>query len=112
MLLGLKQNPYPYVAKATIYIQPSRYEGKSIAIDEAKILGKPLLVTNYPSAKDQIEHGTNGLLSETNPEALANSIIQLLENEKLREKFILYLKNENLDSTSEILKLYELLDGY
>ena len=36
-LMGLRENPYPYIKKADIYVQPSRYEGKSIAIDEAKI---------------------------------------------------------------------------
>ena len=110
ILLGLKQNPYPYVARASVYIQPSRYEGKSIAIDEAKILGKPLIVTDYTSAKDQIENGVNGLIAATHPNALANSIVQLLENEKLREKFILHLKNENLDTTSEIIKLNQLIN--
>ena len=42
LLLGLKDNPYPYIKKAKIYAQTSRFEGKSIAIDEAKILRKPI----------------------------------------------------------------------
>src|SRR5690606_690821 len=42
ILAGIKENPYPYVARADIYVQPSRFEGKSIAIDEAKILAKPI----------------------------------------------------------------------
>ena len=43
ILLGIKENPYPYINNATIYVQPSRFEGKSLAIDEAKILHKPIL---------------------------------------------------------------------
>ena len=54
--MGVKENPYPYIKKADIYVQPSRYEGKSIAIDEAKILKKPIVVTNFSTAKDQIEN--------------------------------------------------------
>ena len=111
ILIGLKQNPYPYVAKATIYIQPSRYEGKSIAIDEAKILGRPIIVTNYPSAKDQIENKINGIIVETNAVALANAIQDLLNNETVRDNFTLHLKNEKLGTTKEILKLYDLIDG-
>ena len=43
ILLGMKENPYPYIREADIYVQPSRFEGKSIAIDEAKILQKPIV---------------------------------------------------------------------
>ncbi|MFY7757058.1 MAG: glycosyltransferase, partial [Flavobacterium stagni] len=46
-LLGVRQNPYPYVKRATVYVQPSRYEGKSMAIEEAKILQKPVVVTAF-----------------------------------------------------------------
>ena len=63
-LLGFKENPYPYIKHADIYVQPSRYEGKSIAIDEAKILNKPIIVTNFETAKDQINDGMNGIIVE------------------------------------------------
>ena len=60
ILLGMKENPYPYIKEADIYVQPSRFEGKSIAIDEAKILQKPIVVTNFSTAKDQIKNQENG----------------------------------------------------
>ncbi len=52
--LGIKQNPYPYMKKADIYIQPSRHEGKPIAVEEAKILKKPIFLTDFSSAKEQL----------------------------------------------------------
>lgn len=54
-LLGVRKNPYPYIKEANIYMQPSRHEGKPIAVEEAKILGKPILITNYTSAAEQME---------------------------------------------------------
>ena len=45
VLLGIKENPYPYIKQTTIFVQPSRYEGKSIALDEAKLLHKPIAVS-------------------------------------------------------------------
>lgn len=53
--LGIKQNPYPYMKACNIYLQPSRHEGKPIAVEEAKILQKPIVVTNYSSAKEQLQ---------------------------------------------------------
>ncbi len=55
-MLGIRKNPYPYIKAADIYMQPSRHEGKPIAVEEAKLLGKPILVTNYTSAAEQMKN--------------------------------------------------------
>lgn len=110
-ILGLKENPYGYLNQCTIYVQPSRYEGKSIAVDEAKILKKPIVVTNFSTAKDQICSGENGIITEMNPKALANAILQLIENRELMEKFSLNLTHEKLGTEDQIYKLYALIDA-
>ncbi|MDP7979582.1 glycosyltransferase [Bacillus sp. WLY-B-L8] len=108
-LLGMKENPYPYIKEADIYVQSSRFEGKSIAIDEAKILHKPIVVTNFSTAKDQIKHEENGIIVEMNGNAIAEGIQKLIHDEKLRNKLIQNLSNEELGTESEIEKLYTLL---
>lgn len=110
-LIGLRENPYPYLKAATIYAQPSRYEGKSIAIDEAKIMQKPILVTNFTTAKDQINHQSNGWITEFDEKQLAKDIAYLLQNKTVQEELSLNLSKENLSTESEILKLYSLLNG-
>ena len=65
--LGLKENPYPYIRHADIYIQSSKFEGKSISIDEAKILCKPIIITNFRTAKSHICDNVNGLIAEMDP---------------------------------------------
>ena len=110
-LLGLKENPYPYIANSLLYVQPSKFEGKSIAIDEAKILLKPIVTTNFPTVYDQITHGETGLISEMNPTALANEIEKLLIDENLRNKFAENLSKENWGTESEIEKLYQLIES-
>ena len=93
-----------------MYIQTSRFEGKSVAIDEAKILKKPILVTNFSTAKDQIENGVNGMIVEMNPEAIAKGVQDLLDNKPLIEKFVENLDLENLDTNNEMEKLYDLIE--
>lgn len=111
ILLGLKDNPYPYIKEADIYVQPSRFEGKSIAIDEAKILQKPIVVTNYSTAKDQINDQKNGLIVGMNPKALSIGIQRLINDEKLRREFEDQLSKEKLGTESEINKLYTLIEA-
>lgn len=109
-LLGLKTNPYPYIKQSDIYIQTSRYEGKSISIDEAKILAKPILITNFETANDHIRNNINGIIAEMNPLAVANSLELLITEEKLRNKFIDNLMKEELGTESEVDYLYELIN--
>ena len=109
-LVGLKENPYPYIKEAKIFVQPSRYEGKSIVIDEAKILRKPIIVTNYATAKDQIEDGVNGLICDMNPEAIAESIQRYFIDNAFAEKIIANLNAENWDTEKEIENFYEIIN--
>jgi glycosyltransferase involved in cell wall biosynthesis len=109
-LLGLRENPYPYVNRADVYVQPSRLEGKSIAIDEAKILGKPIVVTNYTTVADQITHEYNGIVCDMNPQGIADGIIRLLDDVELRQKLSGNLAHENLGTISELEKFYEIIE--
>ncbi|WP_138752508.1 glycosyltransferase [Paenibacillus sinopodophylli] len=108
-LLGLKSNPYPYIKQADIYAQTSIYEGKAIAIDEAKILHKPIVITNFSTAKDQLEHGIEGLIVETNAEAIAIGISDLIQNAELRLRITQHLAELTLGTEDEIEKLYQII---
>lgn len=110
ILGGIKENPYPYIKQADIYVQPSRFEGKSIAIDEAKILNKPILVTNFSTAKDQINDQINGLIVDMNPESIYNGIKQLIGSDELIRRLSQNLSNEELGTEKEIEKLYKMFD--
>lgn len=111
IMLGEKSNPYPYMAQCDIYVQPSRFEGKSIAIDEIKCIYKPIVVTDYPSVNDQIEDGKNGLICKMNREDMADKIEMLIDSPELCEKLSSNLQNENCGNEKELEKLYKLIDG-
>ncbi|SFB29882.1 Glycosyltransferase involved in cell wall bisynthesis [Cohnella sp. OV330] len=108
ILLGLRENPYPYVKEADVYVQPSRFEGKSIAIDEAKILHKPVVVTDFSTARDQIASECNGIIVKMNAQAISEGVRRLLEDAGLRAAFASRLAEEHLGTESEIKKLYRL----
>lgn len=109
ILLGLKDNPYPYIKEADIYVQSSRFEGKSIAIDEAKIMCKPIIVTDFSTAKDQIQDHYNGLIVDMSPEGLTDGIRRLIDDRELGTKFARNLAEEDLNTESEVEKIYQLV---
>lgn len=110
-LLGMQSNPYPYIAKADLYVQPSRYENYSVVILEAMALCKPILAT-IPAAQMQIKSGKNGLLCDADPERIAAAIEYLYLHREEMEKYIQALKEHGLDRQNEEImdKLYRLLD--
>lgn len=109
-LLGEKSDPYPYFSSCDIYVQPSRHEGKSIAVDEAKCFAKPIVVTNFPSAYDQIKNGVNGIICKTDAKSVAAAVEQLAQNEDERLKLKKELLSQPQGNEEEILKLYELIE--
>lgn len=110
-LLGIKENHYPYVKQADLFIQTSRFEGKSISIDEAKILNKPILVTNFSTVKDQVTDYKTGIIAEMNAESIAAKIIELINNQELREKLAHNLSLEDNGTESEIERFYQFLNN-
>lgn len=108
-LLGKKKNPYPYIKACDIYVQPSRYEGKSVTVREAQILCKPVIVTNYPTAKGQIQDGVDGVIVPLDNEGCAQGIAQVLENKGLQESIANYLTSHDYGNEQEVNKIYALL---
>lgn len=112
VLLGVKENPYPYIMNCSIFVQPSRFEGKSVVLDEAKILARPIVVTAYPTVRDQIVNGQEGLITELSPEAIAASLRKMIDNPDLREHISHYLAAHDYGNQEEIKKYTALIDGY
>lgn len=109
ILLGKKENPYPYIKDCDIYVQPSRYEGKSVTVREAQMLCKPVVVTNYPTAHSQIKDGIDGQIVPLDNEGCAKGIMEFIKDSDLRQKIIDYLKTHDYSNNSEIEKIYSLI---
>ncbi len=109
LLVGIQSNPYPYIGISDIVVHPSRFEGKSIALDEAKILCKPIVVTNFSTVGDQFENGKNGTICEMSGKAVANAIIELINDSSLQDSYRMYLESHIIDNLSEVNKLYTYL---
>lgn len=109
ILLGKINNPYPYMKSCDLYVQPSRYEGKAVTISEAKILAKAILVTNYPTAKSQIDHDIDGVICPSSTEAIAQHIIDLAENPAKISALSEYCQHQNYANNKELQTLYQVI---
>lgn len=110
ILLGKKTNPYPYIQACDIYAQPSIYEGKSVTVREAQMLYKPVVITDYPTAKSQITSGVDGVIVPLDEVETAIGIVNVIQNIKLREKIVEHLSSHDFGNEAEVNKIYDLID--
>ncbi|CAM4182075.1 glycosyltransferase involved in cell wall biosynthesis [Paenibacillus endophyticus] len=109
VLLGKKTNPYPYIKDCDLYVQPSRYEGKAVTVTEAQILGKPIIITNYPTAGSQVENGVDGLICELSPDGIATAIEQVYRSKELQSVLENNIKDKDFSNSHELMKLYQII---
>lgn len=109
ILLGKRTNPYPYMKACDIYAQPSRYEGKSVTVREAQMLCKPVVITNYATAKSQIQDRVDGVIVPMDNEGCAKGIVDFIRNTQLQNAIISYLHDHDYGNVDEIEKVYRMI---
>lgn len=87
ILLGAKQNPYPYYAQCDLYVHATRFEGKSIAVQETQTLGCAIIVSDSHGNREQVEDGVDGKLCQLTPESISSQIAYLLDHKEKRIQF-------------------------
>ena len=111
VILGKKENPYPYIKACDIYVQPSRYEGKSVSVREAQILNKPVIITAYATSGSQLKDGFDGIIVPMDNKGCADGIASVIEDKGLQQKLIENTKTCDYTNICEIEKLYELMEN-
>lgn len=107
ILCGAVDNPYPYMKEADIYVHCSRFEGKSIAVQEAQVLGKPIIVSDCSGNREQVIPDEDGVICEFDSRSIAKSIYELIHDENKRDKIS---KNALVKNNGEEEALSRLLE--
>lgn len=90
ILLGVDSNPFPYYRECDLYVHATGFEGKSIAIQEAQTLGKPILATDCSGNREQILQDVDGRMCPLDPESICSEILWMMAHP---EKCRLYGEN-------------------
>lgn len=109
ILMGAVGNPYPWFAQADLYVHCSRFEGKSIAIQEALLLGCPVVVSDCSGNREQLTDGVNGQLCQLSASEISRTIRQLLADPERMERYRRAASEQGVHQCNELNKLYELL---
>ena len=111
LLLGKKANPYPYMKKCDLFLQPSRYEGKAVTVCEAQMLGCPVLITDFKTARSQVRDGIDAVIVPQDEAAIADAIEALLRDEDKRRTLSANTRTVDYSNASEVQKIYRMIEG-
>lgn len=115
LLLGMRENPYPLLKGAKIFIHTSKLEGFGLVLTEAGLC-KTLVVSSIYKcgAKEILENGRNGILFEVgNHQKLAEVIENILLKKVDKEIYIdRFYESINRFSKERIIEEYrKLIEG-
>lgn len=101
IMLGEKDNPYPYIKSCDIYVQPSEYEGACTATIEAKILEKPIVTTKTSGISKNFKDKKTAIITNYNVNDIYNAIVLLMDTSE-REKLVENIKKDRYIQNNRI----------
>lgn len=84
-LLGYKENPYPYLKAADLFVCSSRHESFSLVVAESIVLETPIISTSCTGPKELLENGKYGMIVENSVAGLSDGLEKMLTDKSFRE---------------------------
>ena len=110
IMLGKREDPYPYIASCDLYCQPSRYEGNSVTVREAQMLAKPVVITRYPTSASQLEEGVDGIIVPMDNAGCAAGIAALIRDPQKMKAISEACRRGDYSNARQAEKLMELME--
>ena len=111
IVLGKKDNPYPYIKACDFYIQPSRFEGKAVTVREAQILKKPVFIANYSTANSQVINNEDGFILPLNNDDFAEKFLEIIHSPEIIHNVVNNLENLDFTNLKEIKKIEKFIES-
>ena len=108
IILGKKENPYPYMRECDIYAQPSRYEGKAVTVREAQVLNRPVMITRYATSGAQLQEGIDGYICEMGVGGIVAGVEFMINNPDFRNKLHENTKKISYDNSHVVEQIFSI----
>ena len=90
-------NPYKYLSQSDCLIVSSEFEGYGVVIDEARVLGKPVISTDVGDAKNILAEGF-GIICENSEDGIYKAMKEFLDKGyKIKKEFDYKKSNKQID---------------
>ena len=104
--IGTRNNPYPYMARADLYVLTSAYESQPMVIMESLISGTPVISTNFDSAYELLENKKYGRICENSEKGIASILIDIINNPGIMEQMKQHTKEFSYDNDVIVQQIF------
>lgn len=111
ILLGRKDNPYPYVKNADMFLLSSRFEGLPTVVIESLILHVPCLATEVAGIRQILNDSVVGIISNNNEDDFYLKFKEILLEKSKIDNMKKNLLDYHYDNNNLILKIEKILDN-
>ena len=87
VLLGFKENPYPYLRHADAFLLSSRDEAFPLVVGESLCVGTPVIATNCCGVDEWLEGGTYGLIVNNSVDGIYEGMSHALSEPNLLARY-------------------------
>lgn len=108
---GAKQNPYPYMKNADVFVLLSDYEAYGMVLTESIITGTPVVVTDFPAASEVVMNNKNGRIIESDEDNIYTNIKCIIQNTYIIKQMEEYIKENEFSNIESIKQLKEVIGG-
>ena len=109
ILLGSKDNPYPYIKMANLVVVSSINESQPMVILEALTLSKPVVSTGYPSAMEILKDGKYGYICDNDVHSLCVAVDRVITDKELYERLVSGAKDYDYNNVAILEKMRSLI---
>ncbi len=106
--IGQKLNPYPYIKNSDLLVSTSSSEACPFVVNEARVLGVPVISNNYPSIYELIKNFANGIICSV--DKMPDVLIELITNQKALDRLKQGVQTECFDNYKIVKQICDLFN--
>ena len=107
--VGHKSNPYPYIKQSDVLVMVSDSEASPMVLNEALIVGTPVISTDFQAACETVHDGRNGLICNKDVQSICERIEYCIRNQEELQKFRTYISEHPINNERSIERLFRLI---
>lgn len=108
---GQKDNPFPYMKYADVFVLVSDYEAFGMVVMESLSLGTPVICTNYPASQELIVREGNGIITDISVEGIFSAVSRVLKNPEILKKMRDYISMNSINNEISLKQFKEVISG-
>lgn len=109
---GRKNNPYPYMKYADIFVLVSDYEAYGMVLTESIITGTPVISTNFLAASEVINRNKNGIIVDNDVESIFITVKELIQTPDIIRQMRKYIDANKIDNNCAIQQFIDVIGEY